>query len=42
VPEAKGVKVTKLAVGKRHRMQVQAVSSAGTSPSLTITLRPKR
>lgn len=42
VPEAKGVKVTKLAVGKRHRMQVQAVNSAGTSPSLTINLRPKR
>lgn len=42
VPEAKGVKVTKLKVGKTHRMQVQAVNSAGRSPSLAITLRPKR
>jgi trypsin len=42
VPEAKGVKVTKLSLGKTHRFQVQAVNSAGTSPSLVVVLRPSR
>lgn len=42
VPEAKGVRFTGLKVGKRHRVQVQAINSAGMSPSLAISLRPTR
>lgn len=42
IPELKGVTFTGLKVGKKHRVQVQAVNPAGTSPSLTIVLRPKK
>ena len=42
VPEAKGVKISGLKVGAKHRMQIQAVNPLGESPSLTITLRPTK
>lgn len=39
--DAEQVRVTGLAVRKVHRIQVQALNSAGASPSLTIRLEPR-